>query len=965
MTNVFDIIKTFSQDDLKEFMEHHGTEFKTKSMGFCPFHTHNNDSPSISIKTQDGTAFFNCFTCKAAGDIGKYASLFFRCSPLEGAKKVLDYFGIVHDIDAKDLSDEEKEELKRKEEERLETSRLKREKSLKKEERLKIWWQTQATQSAPILAENFYNFRDKIDEDVKSLFPNQSPIFEDFANSYLGYDTEHKSIAILIREDKKVFNIKHRLKFIYNKANKTLTDERMPGKWIGYPNLSGSPFPMEYFKQHIDSRVIICEGEKDALNLLSYNVNVLTLGGATNSWVRYKHLLKDKTIFIWFDNDKAGYENALLRYLELKDHVKDIFIVPFFAIAGTLPNKYDISDFLEEKDFDSADDIFSAIAYSSFKLTATLIEEIEEFTDLKLQHLLPLQKPKDFRDIKRIWMTKDKEGHYVNVFICKGELDDEYINFVINKILGLKHSSKNQVNEVCESIAKTLLINQDEKLKESKDIVAAMFEFFKVKQTLLSNYRQTHLVDITQAFLQMCKKAGYPLGEYQQGLHVWTGTHYLRIDDNALSKFIISFWMPAAKVDFKKQTEENVIKVVKNLLMRSLNLDEIKQYEQRRIMTCLNGTLFISPKGKIHFQDRHNSNLAVTNLLNFEYNPKAKCPKWKKFLNRVVPDPDNQKTIMEFLGYCFLPSHNYEAFLYLYGSSGANGKSVILDVFQSFLGDENVSALQLGQLHGHELHGLANKLLNVGSELQKEGLDKGQFAVLKNLVSPKDKIQINPKQRDPYVLLPKDKPKLAIAGNEKAWQGVDNAVLRRMLFISFDIEIKDNEKVRGLSDRFNDELSGIFNLALEGLRRLIRQGGFTKSDKMKMELNEYRDDINPVRTFIRDALIIDKQIRVPKKYLYTLYQSYINEKGGRPLKDSNFFKSIKKEFLTQNIKIEETHARFPKDNILVGLSERVKCVEGIKINPNFEINSINIGGVSLDTKQMNLFKNSSLLIEDL
>ena len=137
-------------------------------------------------------------------------------------------------------------------------------------------------------------------------------------------------------------------------------------------------------------------------------------------------------------------------------------------------------------------------------------------------------------------------------------------------------------------------------------------------------------------------------------------------------------------------------------------------------------------------------------------------------------------------------------------------------------------------------------------------------------------------------MLPNEKPKLAFAGNEKPKSGIDNGVFRRMLLIVFDKEVKDSQKIRGLSDRFNDELAGIFNMALAGLKRLIKQNKFTRSKRMQTELEEYKDSVNPLRTFVKDAIIADPDYFVPSVPLYKVYLAYMNDKGGKPLTHKNF-----------------------------------------------------------------------------
>jgi hypothetical protein len=122
------------------------------------------------------------------------------------------------------------------------------------------------------------------------------------------------------------------------------------------------PFPFEYFKQHEDNRVVLCEGEKDALNLVSLGVNCLTLGGVANSWSRHKGLLRGKDIYVWFDHDKAGYGNGIRRLDELQDIAKTIQLVLFSRMSGNLPEHYDISDFLEDRKVNDKEALFQVIS---------------------------------------------------------------------------------------------------------------------------------------------------------------------------------------------------------------------------------------------------------------------------------------------------------------------------------------------------------------------------------------------------------------------------------------------------------------------------------------------------------------------------------------------------------------------------------------------------------------------------
>ncbi|WP_141081615.1 toprim domain-containing protein, partial [Campylobacter lanienae] len=54
--------------------------------------------------------------------------------------------------------------------------------------------------------------------------------------------------------------------------------------------------PIDFYHEFDSDIVVICEGEKDAINLCSLGVCALTLGGVNNSWQKHKELLRDKIV---------------------------------------------------------------------------------------------------------------------------------------------------------------------------------------------------------------------------------------------------------------------------------------------------------------------------------------------------------------------------------------------------------------------------------------------------------------------------------------------------------------------------------------------------------------------------------------------------------------------------------------------------------------------------------------------
>lgn len=959
-SSIFEIIRnTISKEQFKDYVgAKYGVEFRRgNANAFCPFHAHDHRTPSLGIFTgKGGGAAFHCFACSSGGDIVRFTELKENLSPMQAAREVAQYFNIAFDFkDIAELSDEEKA----KREAELERTQKVNEQRKEREARILARKSAQLKQRLSAISDGLnsalWGNEDRFSDELNRLFP--SYLFGDFKNlcaPYLGYSYEHNSICVLHKNQAgETTNIKYRSKFKFE--NGKLSAERMPGKWIGEAYASTLPFPIAPFLMNDDEKVIICEGEKDALNLVGLGANALTLGGVTASWDAHKELLKDKIVYIWFDHDEAGYENAIKKANELAGTAKAVYIVCFYAISAGLAKGYDISDFIYENMHRlGRGDIYELITFSAFSLSNALIDDIcEIYSNLKpkLENLKTGYKKIDWRDVTNAILARDKDGDPINIFRVKGELDDGEVESMLRFISRLK-KGKGIEGLLRETLAKEYLLNSnsDKDINEACELVCKTFDF---KQSHINQYRQTHISDMADSFNATISKLGWRLGEYQQRLYLWVGNHFLPLNTRYMEKFIKTEWMPLAYVDQKKRLEDNAIKIFNEIKNSALNIDAIREFDTRRVINLINGTVFISKRGKVTFKPGHSYKDGATNILEFNYDPNARAPKWQKFLNDVLPDTDDQKTLMEFVGYCFLPSHDFESFLFLYGKSGANGKSVILDVLQSFFGDDNVSGLQLQQFENHQLAGLANKILNIGAEIDKSGTDKGQLHFLKALVGATDKVQVNPKGKDGFTLLPKDKPKLAFAGNDKPKQGMDNGVFRRMLLLVFDTEVKDGRKIRNLSERLKDEKAGIFNMALAGLNRLMKQNKFTKSRRMLAEIDEYKDSVNPMRSFVRDALISDKNFYIPKKYLFEVYRHYVIDKGGKPLSNKSFFTTLKDELLLDGIRVKDGRKRMPYAK--PALTDRPGCVFGLRFSDDFEFDTISLGGQQLVVSEMSQF----------
>ena len=236
----------------------------------------------------------------------------------------------------------------------------------------------------------------------------------------------------------------------------------------------------------------------------------------------------------------------------------------------------------------------------------------------------------------------------------------------------------------------------------------------------------------------------------------------------------------------------------------------------------------------------------------FSYEEGSRYPMWKKFLNEVMPDEDEQACLQEFFGMCYLDRNvwSVEKFA-LFVGTGSNGKSVVFDVIKSVIGKDRVSYLSPDQLTNEkQVVSVVGKRLNFAPDIRRGAAFD---SALKALSSGQD-IQGWRLYAGSTVV---KCPPLVFALNEMPrFRDVTSAFFRRILLFSFDVTIPEERQDRSLAARIvENESGGVFRWMMEGLWRLqSRRGEFTTCEKMVTNLEtlkrKVRDEENPVLQYL-------------------------------------------------------------------------------------------------------------------
>jgi putative DNA primase/helicase len=397
--------------------------------------------------------------------------------------------------------------------------------------------------------------------------------------------------------------------------------------------------------------------------------------------------------------------------------------------------------------------------------------------------------------------------------------------------------------------------------------------------------KNNHFLIITiQKLLEIATENDWGMCRNLDFIYLYNGAYWNLVEKNDFTSFLGEVAEKMGVDQFKAQYYTFRDQLFKQFLALA-NLPKPEPQPETVLINLRNGTFEISPGGtRLRPFDRRDF---ITYQLPFAYNQEAEAPKFKKYLNRILPDQERQRVICEYLGYVFIHPAllKLEKTLLLYGT-GANGKSVLFDIVNALLGKENVSSYSLQSLtneNGYFRAKLANKLVNYASEIS----GNLETAIFKQLVSG-EPVEARLPYGEPFTL--SNYAKLIFNVNELP-RDVEhtNAYFRRFLIIPFDVTIPEHEQDKELSKKIiENELEGVFNWILEGLNRLLKQKKFSDCEAAKLQVEQYRIESDTVQLFLNENGFEKSTTETLLKDLYRDYKNFCIDDGYRHLNKTNF-----------------------------------------------------------------------------
>lgn len=288
--------------------------------------------------------------------------------------------------------------------------------------------------------------------------------------------------------------------------------------------------------------------------------------------------------------------------------------------------------------------------------------------------------------------------------------------------------------------------------------------------------------------------------------------------------------------------------------------------------------------------------IVITNKIPWNYVPEIYNELADHTLDKLAcSDPAIRSLLEECIGYCFYRRNELGKAFILTGDK-SNGKSTFLDIIKAILGDRNISALDLKELGDRfSTSMMFGKLANIGDDIGDDFLQGNQVATFKKVVTG-NRIKAERKGQDPFEFNPFIK--LLFSANDiPRMKDKTGAVLRRLVIIPFNATFSKDAPDYDPFIKYKliqqDSIEYMIRIGLEGLKRVVTNNGFSKSDKVQSQLDEYEEENNPIIAFIRDTGV-DMIENQPTNEVYKRYQVFCADNSMQPMSNIVFSKQINK-----------------------------------------------------------------------
>jgi len=480
-------------------------------------------------------------------------------------------------------------------------------------------------------------------------------------------------------------------------------------------------------------------------------------------------------------------------------------------------------------------------------------------------------------------------------------------------------------------------------------------------------------------------------------IYVWKNGYYINAGDIDIEK--------AVKDELQEFYEVKWFNIVLNHILSKGSIERWQFKPPKRTLNIENGILTYPDKKVVFTKRTHPLQFHEMNFIYkipLIYDPDAKCPELEAIIQQILVDKTIDKehlklqdiskaineatleqmadpefmadlaeqrekalaialgkdpavsklfTFYEFLGLCLMSEYEFKKALCLLAYPHA-GKSTLLNIVRKFLGERNCVSVPLSKLDSSNNRFAASRLEGKWANIVEEiGVFNVKTLDVFKAATSGSVIDAEKKSKDGFDF--ENSAKFFLAGNEvpKIPPSIFNSAMDRVVAIEctnrFLASEKNTKSEMQHMDFTPQAMSGLLNIAIAGLERLLESGGrFTCYDSSETAIlwNKYSDITNqsPMRLFIHECCNVTgvENDKVSRKDLYASYLTWMKEHPDlEGLAEMEFAKQLSQH--KEQVVDSESGKKIPYEYISIGAKKSgdVRYWTGIVLNSSMNLSN--------------------------
>jgi putative DNA primase/helicase len=246
--------------------------------------------------------------------------------------------------------------------------------------------------------------------------------------------------------------------------------------------------------------------------------------------------------------------------------------------------------------------------------------------------------------------------------------------------------------------------------------------------------------------------------------------------------------------------------------------------------------------------------------------------------------------IQKVAGYSLTGAISEQAFFFVYGRSGNNGKSTLVNLIREMLGD-------------YGLHTQTETLLvkqydnNIPADLARLGGARMVTAIEANANRHLDEAKIKGMtggepitarfMRQNFFQFKPEFKLWLVANDRPRVRGTDEAFWRRVRVIPLTIKIPEAERDGDLPTKLKAEWPGILAWAVRGCLRWQREG-LVQPDVVRSATKGWHQEMDHLKRFVTEQLDIAPGLKIAASQLFDRYEKWCGQHGEHSLTVQDF-----------------------------------------------------------------------------